>query len=162
MDNPHVIYTLGEVAKLLRIDASIVWRMRRRGDLHAVKVRGRVLVPVAEVRPPAGGRGTRQARCHDKRDARMLTERLGAKIKRTREAKRMTQPQLAAVSGVTVQTICKLESVGARILPACGAQPQALVERGPRRDTQARDDMVHTARLYSGSAKGVRAQGIRS
>ena len=49
MDNPHVVYTLGEFAKRLRIDASTVWRMRRRGDLHAVKIGGRVLVPVGEV-----------------------------------------------------------------------------------------------------------------
>lgn len=40
----------------------------------------------------------------------MLTERPGAKIKRAREGKRMTQPQLAELSGVTVQTLCKIEN----------------------------------------------------
>ena len=44
-----VFYTLNELAKFLRINPSTVWRMRRRGDLHAVKIGGRVLVPECEV-----------------------------------------------------------------------------------------------------------------
>lgn len=44
------LYTVGEVARLFRVDRSTVYRWIGQGELQAVRIGGTTRVPLAEVR----------------------------------------------------------------------------------------------------------------
>ena len=92
---PSKAVTIAEAAELLRVHRSTIWRMQRDGQIVVIKIRGKRVVPIAEIeRLLAGGDGARSPRTSEPVDPDPVGVPVGTPVP-PRIEKRRLYPRVA-------------------------------------------------------------------
>lgn len=92
---PSRAVTIAEAAGLLRVHRTTIWRMQRDGQIVVIRIRGKRVVPIAEIeRLLAGGEGARSPRNTDPVDPDPVGVPVGTPVP-PRIEKRRLYPRVA-------------------------------------------------------------------